>query len=292
MPQAIAKAQDIPAGSRPSDRPLRIEFSPGVLEAIRTEAVDGLLCELRGGVEIGGILLGSFRGDTVYVTEHVAISHGQGGECACCLSDDGGAAIANILNAAPLTPSGAPTPAGWYRSGSRTAPVLTAQDLEFHRRLFPEWWQISVVVQPSILQASEFICFVPTHDTTCPVRRLQMDCGFPFGSDPSHSRHLEPHTAMPSRSETRAWNEPVEKPGSRPLWISAAISILGIMAICAGIMVLTLAPPEDALDSLGPTVSTPGQQTPMVWDEGAPTGPQTTGKADRRRMPPVGKGLP
>ncbi|MCL4850526.1 MAG: hypothetical protein KJZ78_04000 [Bryobacteraceae bacterium] len=292
MAQASAKALEIRAESRPSDKPLRIEFSPGVLEAIRTEAVDGLFCELRGGVEIGGILLGSFRGDAVYVTEHIAISHGQAGECAFCLSDGGGAAIADILNATQPTSSGAPTPAGWYRSGSRTGPVLTAQDLEFHRRFFPDWWQITVVVQPSILQASEFICFVPTHDTAGPVRRLQMDCGFPSGSGSAHFGRLEPQTAMPSRPETHAWNEPVEKPSSRPLWISAAISILGIMAICAGIMVLTLAPPEDAVDPLGSTVSTPGQQAPTVWDEGAPTGPQTTGKADRRRVRPVGEGVP
>ncbi|HEU0138093.1 MAG TPA: hypothetical protein VFQ79_00200 [Bryobacteraceae bacterium] len=262
MAQASAKAQEIRAESRPSDKPLRIEFSPGVLEAIRTEAVDGLFCELRGGVEIGSILLGLVRDDAAYVTEHIAISHGQDGACAFCLSEGGGDAIADILNVAKRTSPGAPTPVGWYRSGSRTGPDLTAQDLEFHRRFFPDGWQIAVVVQPSILQASEFLCFVPTRDTAGPVRRLRMDCGFPSG--PAPSGRLEPQTGVSSRPETHAWNEPVEKSRSRPLWISAAIGILGIMAICAGIMVLTLAPPEDAVDPLGSTVSTPGQQAPAV----------------------------
>ena len=130
--------------------PLRIDYSTPVVEDICALAVEGLTRLRRGGVEVGGILFGTRRGPEVQILAHrpLPCEHAHGPSFS--LSDRDLEGLAELLEAA--LHDGALRglePVGWYHSHTRSEVCLTAEDLEFHGRYFPEPWQVAMVVRPA-----------------------------------------------------------------------------------------------------------------------------------------------
>lgn len=130
--------------------PVRIDYSTAVVEDICALAVEGLTRLRRGGVEVGGILFGTRRGPHIEILAHrpLACEHAHGPSFSLSARDL--EAMAKLLEGAlhDGTLRGL-EPVGWYHSHTRSEVCLTAEDLEFHGRYFPEPWQVAMVVRPA-----------------------------------------------------------------------------------------------------------------------------------------------
>ncbi len=130
--------------------PVRIDYSTAVVEGICALAVEGLSRLRRGGVEVGGILFGTRRGPQVQILAHrpLACEHAHGPSFSLSAKDLEG--LGQLLVAA-LQDSALRglQPVGWYHSHTRSEVCLTAEDLDFHGRYFPEPWQVAMVIRPA-----------------------------------------------------------------------------------------------------------------------------------------------
>lgn len=127
----------------------RIESSSAVLEEIRVAAVEGFCRFPRGGLEVGGLLLGAVEDGVVRIqaARPVECEHLFGPSFV--LSPTDGKRLSAALEAAQTNP--APTGlrvVGWYHSHTRSEVYLTDSDLEVYRKYFPEPWQVALVVRP------------------------------------------------------------------------------------------------------------------------------------------------
>src|ERR1039457_6267951 len=131
---------------------VRIEYSPAVLEEIRSEAVDGYHRAPHGGVEIGGVLFGMHEEYTVRITVRRPIA---------CQFATGPSFVLTKLEEAALADSlkewrGDPEitelePVGWYRSHNRSEVLLSDTDLSFFNRFFAQDGQVGLIVRPASL---------------------------------------------------------------------------------------------------------------------------------------------
>jgi proteasome lid subunit RPN8/RPN11 len=102
----------------------------------------------RGGLEIGGVLLGKYRDSQVEVTdfEPLECEHAFGPSFSLSSRDE--ERLKDLL-AEVRNKSGGLEPVGWYHSHTRSEIFLTEADLEIHNRYFPEMWEVALVVRPS-----------------------------------------------------------------------------------------------------------------------------------------------
>ncbi len=130
--------------------PVRIEYSSALIEEICTAAIEGLWRMRRGGVEVGGVLFGTHRGQQVHILAFrpMACEHACGPSFTVSEKDLRG--LEELLEAARHdgTLRGL-EPVGWYHSHTRSEIFLSAEDLDFYYRYFPEPWQVAMVIRPA-----------------------------------------------------------------------------------------------------------------------------------------------
>jgi len=131
------------------ERPWKVEYSTAALEEILKSSLDGLLAFPSGGLEVGGVLYGAVEGDLVRIVasrpvacEHIfgpgyTLSENDENELRAALDSSSDPALAGLVAV------------GWYHSHTRTGLVLSATDMELHRRCFHEPWHLAMLVQPS-----------------------------------------------------------------------------------------------------------------------------------------------
>lgn len=141
--------------------PLRIEYSAGAIEAVRAAAVDGLYKLARGGLDVGGLLLGRKDGDTVRILDSlpVACEHARGPSFLLSANDET-ALSAQLASLAPAADASGLTLAGWYRSNTRGGLRLTAEDLALWDRCCPQPWQVALVLHPERLKPTRAAFFL------------------------------------------------------------------------------------------------------------------------------------
>lgn len=129
----------------------QIQYSRMVLEQIRLAVVDAYFLVPRGGLEIGGVLLGKHRDRQIEVIDHEPIDceHAFGPSFSLSLRDQ--ERLKEVL-ASIRGKSGGLDAVGWYHSHTRSEISLREADLEIHNRYFPESWQVALVVRPSTSQ--------------------------------------------------------------------------------------------------------------------------------------------
>ena len=126
--------------------PFAIEYAPRVVDDMRLAVVDAFFSLPRGGVEIGGILLGGVSKDRLTIVDSVPLEceHAFGPSFMLSPND-----LANLEKQLAGLPSGGSIrPVGWYHSHTRSGIFLSDADLEIHRRFFPEPWQVALVLRP------------------------------------------------------------------------------------------------------------------------------------------------
>jgi len=125
----------------------RVEWTaPEKLDQVRIAVVDAFYALQRGGLEIGGVLLGSFDGKTVRVDDFVTLEceHLTGPSFTLSANDE--AALEKQLE---LLGSRA---IGWFHSHTRSEIQFSRQDAAVHNRFFPKPWQVGMVLRPANLQ--------------------------------------------------------------------------------------------------------------------------------------------
>jgi proteasome lid subunit RPN8/RPN11 len=131
--------------------PFQILYSRLVLEQIRLAVVDAYYLVPRGGVEIGGVLLGKYHDRQVEIIddEPFECEHAFGPSFSLSPRDE--ECLKDVLAKVRNKSSGL-EPVGWYHSHTRSEIFLTEADLKIHDRYFPEMWQVALVVRPSTSQ--------------------------------------------------------------------------------------------------------------------------------------------
>lgn len=129
------------------ERPLVVEYAPGVLEAIRTHVVKGLDADDPDGTETGGVLFGIRSRHRVSVTavRPVACSHINGPEYILTEADQ--LNLEQTLSPDDPAFSGL-TAVGLFISHARDSLFLRPSDEELFNRYFPEDWNIVLIVRP------------------------------------------------------------------------------------------------------------------------------------------------
>ena len=130
--------------------PFLIEYGSRVLDDIRLAVVDAFFSLPRGGVEIGGILLGSIGKDRLTIVDSMPLECEHAFGPSFTLSPNDLAKLEKQL--ASMPGGGNARPVGWYHSHTRSGIFLTDADLEIHRRFFPQPWQVALVLRPHALE--------------------------------------------------------------------------------------------------------------------------------------------
>jgi TonB family protein len=99
-----------------------------------------------GGLEIGGILLGSYSADRITITgsQPLQCEHAFGPTFRLTASDHG-----RLSAAIEGAQAAGQTVVGWFLSHTRTGICLSEADLEIHNRHFKEPWQVALVLKPA-----------------------------------------------------------------------------------------------------------------------------------------------
>lgn len=120
------------------------------MEAIRATASRGMHGIGRGGVEVGGVLLGARVGDCLRVLDwrEIPCEHSRGPSF--LFSADELARLPSWLEELEReAESGGLQTVGWFISHTRSSLDLTSDELEIHARHFDQPWQLVLVLKPS-----------------------------------------------------------------------------------------------------------------------------------------------
>lgn len=140
-------AQVEPGIWQAAGHPVVIEYSQTVLNEIRIAAVEGFTRLSHGGVEIGGILLGTHEDQRVRIFGHRPLPCEYALGPSFTLSPKDERALQALLAAAAAGPREL-QPVGWYHSHTRSEICLSEKDLQLFDTYFAEPWQIALVVRP------------------------------------------------------------------------------------------------------------------------------------------------
>jgi proteasome lid subunit RPN8/RPN11 len=161
-----------------------IDCPVSVLDAIRAWVLERFNSTPHGGVETAGVLFGTYRGEEVRIAafrsvpDDSAFSHSPG-------LTEAERAVAELISAAR---SGRDLPGlepvGWFRSHPRSDLTFSERDLEISNALFPQPWQVALVLRPGNSAPSRVRFFFRGEPgpwkAGCPFREIAM----PVASEP------------------------------------------------------------------------------------------------------------
>jgi proteasome lid subunit RPN8/RPN11 len=130
--------------------PFKIDFEPAKLEDVRVAVLGGFYTVPRGGIEIGGVLYGTYSDGRVEISEYQKIETEYLTGPSFELSENDRDGLRKLLNEGKFSSSGL-RPVGWFRSRTRTEMYLSEKDLELYSEFFPEPWQVVLVLKPDRL---------------------------------------------------------------------------------------------------------------------------------------------
>ena len=140
----MEKSKDVPLASWSAPPcPFEIRYSPRVLDDIRLAVVDAFFRAPRGGVEIGGVLLGDFEAKLLRITGYAPVECEHAFGPSFTLSERDQERLAELSG---------PRAVGWYHSHTRSEIFFSDADQEIHRRFFPKSWHIALVLRPHTFQ--------------------------------------------------------------------------------------------------------------------------------------------
>jgi hypothetical protein len=157
-----------------------VEYSLVVIEEIRQAVTEGFQRFARGGIEVGGVLYGTYDGKTArfLAVREIACEHAHGPSFV--LSGKDRAALTDQLGRDRLDERLEGFQAlGWYVSHTRSDIVLQQGDQETYEAFFPELWQVALVVRPGRGGAMRAGFFVREADGTVKTDCSYLDFNFP-----------------------------------------------------------------------------------------------------------------
>ena len=127
-----------------AESPFVIEYSARAMEAIRLAVSEAFFSLPRGGVEIGGILLGKWESGRLIVSDYAQLDCEHAFGPSFVLSPDDRKRLSKLL----ASIQGEERPVGWYHSHTRSEIFLSVADLDLHSEFFKEPWQVALVLRP------------------------------------------------------------------------------------------------------------------------------------------------
>jgi hypothetical protein len=129
---------------------LTVEYPLEVLDEIRSAVCDGLQQLAHGGLEVGGVLFGVRRENTLRMLTWRPISCEHAHGPSLRLSPRDRIDLTRLLEVAKADSDLAGLqPVGWFLSHARSDIFLSQSDLEIFDGFFPERWQVALVLRPS-----------------------------------------------------------------------------------------------------------------------------------------------
>jgi TonB family protein len=172
--------------------PFAIEYLPQVLEDIRMSVESAFYRLPHGGLEIGGILLGSHASGRVAITDFrpLPCEHAFGPAFRLTASDH------SLLSAAVEAEQAAgQTVVGWFHSHTRSEICLSKDDLELHNHHFKEPWQVALVLKPVALKPTSCGFFFREADGS--IHSDESYREFELEGPPPENRHAMPASPHP-----------------------------------------------------------------------------------------------
>jgi proteasome lid subunit RPN8/RPN11 len=278
--------------------PVSIHYSRRMLEDVRLAVVDAFFSLPRGGVEVGGVLVGKRLEQEIEIADYVPIDCEHAFGPSFTLSQRDVERLREALQT--IREKGGQEAVGWYHSHNRSGIFLSESDLEIHRRFFPEPWQIALVLRPHLSQPMRAGFFVREADGSMgaansyrefvvePFRGLEVN-GVPTNGPATAQPAAE---ARPVKESAVAASAPVEHPAAallgpprqperpaiplpsflqaalkaeapkprRKFWIASAVVAVSVMGILG-------------LVALGPQVLSRG----AIWNAAGSAGSQNAG---------------
>ncbi len=129
--------------------PFLIEYRHGLMQELRAAVAYGQQAFTRGGMEVGGVLLGtrSAGGLSIRAWRPIACEHANGP--ALVLSERDRSELKKFLAEAPTLPDLAGVePVGWFLSHTRSDISLRDSDLHLYQEFFPAASDVALVLRP------------------------------------------------------------------------------------------------------------------------------------------------
>jgi len=150
---------------RVAEHPIQIDYSHRVLADLERDVVAGFHGLKRGGVEVGGVLLGTRTGQAVTVLGYRPLKCEHTLGPSFVLSAREHESLAILLESLRADPNlQGRVAVGWYHSSNRSNIHLSPTDLELFDRHFPEPWQIALVLKPDSFEPTKAGFFVREED--------------------------------------------------------------------------------------------------------------------------------
>ena len=145
--------------------PFDVEYDRHALDDIRRAVSEAFFSFPRGGVEIGGILLGKWSDGRLTISGSASLDCEHASGPSFTLSERDRDRLAELI--ASHQAAGAQV-GGWYHSHTRSGIFLSDADREIHRTFFPEPWQVAFVLKPDTTRPTRVGIFF--HDAAGDMR--------------------------------------------------------------------------------------------------------------------------
>lgn len=201
-----------------------VTYSLAAMESMRRAALEGLQRIPKRGLEVGGVLLGARDGGSVHVSDWrpIACEHARGP--AFLLSEADEAGLRELLASIAADPQLAGLePVGWMRTRTAGDITLSDEDLSLHNRLFPQPWQIVLVIRPHMYEPARAAFFLREPDGSMRTEAAggefelpHKSRRIPVGFDPSQPGPRPPRLSEPAVAVSDGASPALsEEPGSR-----------------------------------------------------------------------------
>jgi len=211
--------------------PLTIEYSPSVMEGIRSAVVEGYYRLARGGIEVGGVLFGTKSGKRTQIQAFRPLESEYAKGPSFVLSEKDRQTLIKLLEDAARDPElKGMVPVGWYHSHTRSGIFLSDEDHAIYDLYFPEPSQVALVLRPERMKPVRAGFFVRETDGTVrkessyeefivePLgkKRAAADGGEPAEGDVAAAEHA----ARVERGRTYRWAD----------WLLFTVALLLLLA--------------------------------------------------------------
>jgi proteasome lid subunit RPN8/RPN11 len=201
--------------------PIVIEHDLVVLEGIAHEVFEGFHALARGGLEVGGLLLGACEDGRLRITgfEPVSCEHALGPSFKLSGNDRHALERQLQLHAAHSSDLDRVV-VGWYHSHTRTELAFSAEDTDLHDQFFPEPWHVALVLRPQpdlSIQARFFFREPDGSGEHTLVPYAPFSVGFPGGAPRTPRPAVQPAPTRHVREEALRGPSPVSTPPAAPV---------------------------------------------------------------------------
>ncbi len=216
-----------------------IEFSPALLEEVRSEVVRALHGMGKGGLEVGGILLGRFEGENYRIDTWRPVRCDYSRGSSFLLSDRDVATLSCQIEAVQADPvfEGRRV-LGWFISHTRGGLEPRVDESQMHTRLFDNPGSLLLTVQPS--RFGDAHVGIHIFEPGDPPSLRPLDPPLPLLPAPGvrtasadNRTGVQPQTGLPWQMEAEA---PARRSVFATKWLKWVVSAAGVAFIVLAVL--------------------------------------------------------